>query len=67
MCYFLNMTTFIKYGNVSISLPKEITQHSNFTYMLVKSNLNLLQGITQKKTHICLKATGYHGKKYIQP
>ena len=49
MCYFLNMTTFIKYGNVSISLPKEITQHSNFTYMLVKSNLNLLQGITQKK------------------
>ena len=37
-----------------------------FTYMLITSNLNRLQGIMQKRTHLCLKTTGYHAKKYIQ-
>ena len=26
----------------------------------------ILKSITQKRTHLCLKATGYHAKKYIQ-
>ena len=33
--------------------------------MLIKSNLNLLQGTTQKKDPPRLKATGCHAKKYI--
>ena len=34
----------------AISLPKELMQGSNFVYMLTKSNLNHLQGITQEGT-----------------
>ena len=30
--------------------------------MLTKSNLNHLQGITQERTHLRLKTTGYHVK-----
>ena len=36
----------------AIYLPKEFMQLSNFTYMLIKSNLNRLQGMTQKRTHL---------------
>ena len=53
-------------GFKAIFLPKELIQRSNFTYILIKSTLNRLQGITQKRTHLCLKSTGYHAEKYIQ-
>ena len=39
------------------------------THMLIKSNLNRLQGITHithKRTHLCIKRTRYHAKKYIR-
>ena len=36
-----------------------------YIYPKIKSNLNLLQGVTPK-THLCLKVIGYHAKKYIQ-
>ena len=62
------MCKFTKYDQrfMAIYLLKELIQRSNFTYTLTKSNLNLLQGITQERAHLCFKATWYHAKKYIQ-
>ena len=51
------MTTFQGY-----LFAEETYTALEFDIFISKSNLNLLQDITQKRTHLCLKATGYHAK-----
>ena len=57
----LNMTTFQRHlcGEGTYTVLDS-------TYSLIKSNLNCLQGITQKRTHLYLKKTRYDTQKYIQ-
>ena len=55
------MTTFQGY-----LFAEETYAALEFDIFVIKSNLNLLQDITQRRTHLCLKADRYHAKKYIQ-